>query len=794
MDWKSVFTKSDLDRKVAALFDEQRDLKRLDGWFLIKEIQMNSEAAFENEHPEVATARLLEKVVEQLPLSLSGHAVFAGTQNDAFAKTYALINPAFSIETFEGYCDPVAVFDDIEPGGEITRERIDRVRRYYASTPYVTELKRVYEKTGIETKEVAYFVEQVTGHVIADFRAALGKGIAGLQEEIRQRAAESGEDDKKRVWEAMEIALGCAVKLANRYAEIASGQAARAVGERKAQLELMARTLRKVPLHGAETLYEAIQSYIILWETMCLEQSPNPYAFSVGNVDRIFDPYMRRDGVSREQAASLFKHLLVFFNVGDRSWAISQNLLVGGKDMDGRDLTNPTTYTVLDAYRETNYPQPILSVKLHRGTPRELYEELGEFLFSPGRLTPSFFNDESVFAILGGDGVAPEDIPDYAVAGCQEPLIMGKENGNTTNSWLNLGKILELTLNDGRSLISGEKIGLDHRGLGFYDPRPLTILENVREAFYKQLSHFLDRMTQAADGCSRALSNLRVPFLSAQMGGIETGIDMRDTRRQGTRYNGSGCLIHGLSVVADSFIAIDDLLRERPEDAPALLEALKCNFEGYEGLRQFMLSAAKFGNNIPVVDNETVALAGRVSDMVAARKNYLGNPFRADWSTPSTHLLYGYWVGATPDGRRSREMLNYGVDPLYGEANNGLGFRMLSTRKLPFGKMRGGYASHFGIDPGNFPEPSMGEKGYAFYRKVIAPLFFAGKETVEPFYLYVNVTTPDMLRRVKDDPQKYAPGGVYIVRIHGTFVNFLDLSPDIQNDIILRLDLESTNL
>jgi pyruvate-formate lyase len=32
------------------------------------------------------------------------------------------------------------------------------------------------------------------------------------------------------------------------------------------------------------------------------------------------------------------------------------------------------------------------------------------------------------------------------------------------------------------------------------------------------------------------------------------------------------------------------------------------------------------------------------------------------------------------------------------------------------------------------------------------------------------------------------------MRIHGTFVNFLDLSPDIQEDIIARLDPDSTSM
>src|SRR5690606_3428640 len=129
-------------------------------------------------------------------------------------------------------------------------------------------------------------------------------------------------------------------------------------------------------------------------------------------------------------------------------------------------------------------------------------------------------------------------------------------------------------------------------------------------------------------------------------------------------------------------------------------------------------------NNIKEVDEEAKEIATRISDMIASKKNYLGNPFRPDWSTPTTHLLYGYWVGATPDGRKAREMLNYGIDPLYGEAQSGMGFRILSNMQLPFSKMSGGYASHFGIDPNYFKGNSFEEKGIEFCDRVITPLFF----------------------------------------------------------------------
>ncbi len=424
---------------------------------------------------------------------------------------------------------------------------------------------------------------------------------------------------------------------------------------------------------------------------------------------------------------------------------------------------------------------------MHAGTPEKLYRELGRFFFTPGCLTPSLFNDDSLFETLRESGVDEADLQNYSVAGCQEPLIMGKDNANTTNSWLNMGKVLELTLTGGISAITGKKIG-EHTS---FDAK--YILENLRTLFYKNLQWYCEKMRDAANGASRALSLLPVPFLSCFEGGLESGIDVRDTEEQGTKYNGSGCLIHGLSIVVDSFIAVEHLLRERPQDAENLIKACKANFEGYEELREYLKACPKYGNNIPEVDSVAAEVVKRVSDMVAGLENYLGNPFRPDWSSPSTHLTYGYWVGATPDGRESRSMMGYGIDPLFSAADSGLGFRTLSTMRLPFEKMCGGCASHFGIDPKYFTAESYEEKGIQFYSRVLKPLFFNPEnEKRAPFYLYVNITTAETLRKVLENPKKYAPNGVYIMRIHGTFVNFLDLSPAIQEDIILRLAPGST--
>lgn len=771
--YNNVFSKEKLNKMAKSLYQEERKIDRLDGWFISKETEMLFDEQYKDLNDELKKAHLLCEVVKNIPLFISENAIFVGTQRDAFAKSYALINPSFTVEGFSGYCDPMAIYNDIEPNEEFTKERIDKVRSFTSKTNMVKMLTACCKKAENYTKEVVFFTEQVTGHIIPDFRFCIKNGLDNVI-----KIADSNDGD---FYKACSVALSSVKILIGRYIEIIDSQIPDASSERKAQLEFMKKSLVNISSKGAENLFEALQLYILLWTVMCLEQAPNPYAFSVGNADRIFEPY--RNELSREEASELFRHFLVFYNVGDRSWAISQNVLVGGRDIDGNDLSNTMTYAIMDAYYDMNLPQPILSVKLHKNTPEKMYEEMGRFFFSEGVLTPSLFNDDAMFDVLLSHGVAKEDVADYSVAGCQEPLIMGKDNANTTNSWLNLPKVLEMVLTGGYSLITGDKLMECEK----------SDLKNIRENFYSVLDKVIDEMIVAANGASTALSELKVPFLSAFMGGLEYGADMRDTKKQGTKYNGSGCLIHGLSVMADSFIAIDEFINKYPDREDDLISALKNNFEGYEDIREFLLSCPKFGNNNQVVDNEAKKIANKVSDMIYSKKNYLGNPFRPDFSSPSTHLTYGYWVGATCDGRRSREMLGYGVDPLYGEASNGLGFRMLSNMKLPFDKFVGGYASHLGIDPKYFKDEGFDKKGIKFYENVIAPLFFNPlNEGVSPFYLYVNVTTPETLRKVLQNPQKYAPSGVYIMRIHGTFVNFLDLSPDIQEDIIKRLDLKST--
>ena len=100
---ETLYSVEELDQKARGLFEHERNIRRLDGWFLGKEIY-EEVMEREKETPHVIrTALALQEIVKKLPLYLDENAVFAGTQRDAFARSYALINPNFTVSTFNGY-------------------------------------------------------------------------------------------------------------------------------------------------------------------------------------------------------------------------------------------------------------------------------------------------------------------------------------------------------------------------------------------------------------------------------------------------------------------------------------------------------------------------------------------------------------------------------------------------------------------------------------------------------------------------------------------------------------------
>ena len=255
---EEIYSAEELTELAKARFQEERKIDHLEGWFLAREIAMECDAKFKDDPDSIRIGRTLVEVMEKIPLTLGDCHVFAGTQDDAFARSYALINPAFEVSSFTGYCDPVAVFGDIEPIGDITKERIDRVKDYYSKNDFAKALTSAYAPVEKYTEEAVFFLEQVTGHVVPDVRGYLKKGALSVKEEIRRRQEEAQDPEKRQYYQAMGYSIDALLVLAGRYQKIAEARAKEAEGKMRERFRLMADTLAKVPAQGASNIYEAI--------------------------------------------------------------------------------------------------------------------------------------------------------------------------------------------------------------------------------------------------------------------------------------------------------------------------------------------------------------------------------------------------------------------------------------------------------------------------------------------------------------------------------------------------------
>ncbi len=141
---EELYSADELTNLAKSRFQEERKTDHLEGWFLARETAMECDEKFKDDPDSIRIGKTLIEVVKRIPLSLGDYHVFAGTQDDAFARSYALINPAFQVSSFTGYCDPTAVFGDIDPIGDITEERIAGVKKYYSENKFAKKLTEAY--------------------------------------------------------------------------------------------------------------------------------------------------------------------------------------------------------------------------------------------------------------------------------------------------------------------------------------------------------------------------------------------------------------------------------------------------------------------------------------------------------------------------------------------------------------------------------------------------------------------------------------------------------------------------
>ena len=635
------------------------------------------------------------------------------------------------------------------------------------------------------------FMEQrAPGHTVLDDKI-YGKGLLDFKEDIRQAidSLDFFHDqealDKREELKAMEIAADALIIFANRHSQKLQALAAQESDpERKWELQHMAEICLQVPARAPRTFWEALQHYWFIHLGVITELNPWD-SFNPGRLDQHLYPFYKAEieagTLSKERARELLQAFWIKFNnqpappkmgvTAKESSTYTDFCLinVGGVTSDGADASNELSYLILDVIEEMRLLQPSSMVQISKKNPDQLLKRALKII-KTGFGQPSLFNTDAIIQELVRQGKTIEDARNGGASGCVEAGAFGKEAYILTG-YFNLTKILELTLFNGRDPRSGEQLGLMTG-----EAPTFSSFEAFMAAFKKQLEYFIDIKIRGNNIIERIYAKyMPAPFLSILIDDcIQNG---KDYNAGGARYNTSYIQGVGLGSITDSLAAIKyQVFDQQYITMSGLLQALTHNFEDQEALRRRLVSETpKYGNDDDYADDLAREVFQIYFDAVDGRPNTKGGKHRINLLPTTSHVYFGSVIGATPDGRKAGEPLSEGISPVQGADRHGPTAVLKSAAKIDHVKTGGTL-----LNQKFTPQLLADDSGINKVLHLIRSYF-----KMDGHHLQFNVVTAQTLREAQKNPEKYRD---LIVRVAGYSDYFVDLSEQLQNEIILRTE------
>jgi formate C-acetyltransferase len=647
---------------------------------------------------------------------------------------------------------------------EIEREAGDAIR----------EIERVVK---INQKDHAQ------GHICPDTRTWLELGPAGIKSLVEKKR-DTASADKRDFYEGLRIVLDAGQTYIRRYGKLAGDLSQTSeYGEFSEDLRKISVICEKIADSPPDSFHEAVQSTWFLFVILHMES--NASSFSPGRLDQILYPFFIHDltqgDLTMEHALEIVEALWLKFNqivylrnsASARYFAgfpIGFNVAFGGKSEDNHDQSNELSYLFLKAQEHIGLPQPNLSARLHDDSPDELLMECSRVI-GMGSGMPQIFNDESIIPALQNVGISRSHATDYAVVGCVELTTHGNNLGWSDAAMFNMVKALELALNNGVCMQTGEQIGPQTGQLWEH-----VQYEDLEDAFRTQLDYFIDRMIHVTKIVDRLHARLLPsPFLSSVIQDcIEKGVDVTGG---GAHYNLSGIQAIQVANVADSLAAVKKMVYdEKCIDAKSLVNALQHNYEGNESLRQQLQNKVpKFGNDVEWVDEIGNTWIDYFSRKISEHSNVRRGPYHTGLYTVSAHVPMGKHVAATPDGRKSGEPLaDGGLSAVYGRDQNSPTALLKSVSRIDSLLGSNGTLLNMKFLPQFFKTERDLKKFSSFLRTFIK---------LKIHHVQFNVIRNEELIEAKAKPEQHRS---LTIRVAGYTAYFTELADDLQDEIIAR--------
>ncbi len=642
------------------------------------------------------------------------------------------------------------------------------------------------------------FMEQrAPGHTTLDgklYRA----GLRDFQRRIADRlsALQAAWDPavgrKRDQLEAMQIACEAVIAFALRHAELADQMADALLAAAEdtsrvdaAQRERRCRELRRiaanclrVPAEAPQDFWQALQMYWFIHLATITELNGWD-AMNPGHLDRHLLPFYEGGSVTPEEARELLGCFWIKFNnhpappkVGvtaaeSGTYNDFTNINLGGVLADGRDGVNELSYMLLEILDELHLLQPQANIQLSRKN-EDRFLKAACRVIRKGYGYPSVFNADGVIEQLVRTGASLADAREGGSSGCVETGAFGKEAYILTG-YLNLPKILEITLHNGHDPVTGKRIGI---ASGVADS--FTMFEDLLAAFDRQLQHFVEIKLRGNQFIEQAYGQEMPAVLLSVL--IDDCIEKaRDYNDGGARYNTSYIQCVGIGTITDSLSALRrHVFGQNPVPIGEVLAALKADFVGHEPLQARLAEQTpRYGND----DDQADEIMCRVFDLllgaIDGRPNSRGGEYHVDMLPTTCHIYFGSVTGASADGRRAGCPLSEGISPVQGADRKGPTAVIKSASKMDHLRTGGTLLNMMFL-----PQVLASAEGIDKLAGLIRTYF-----RLDGHHIQFNVVEAATLRHAQRHPEQHRD---LIVRVAGYSDYFCDLSRELQDEIITR--------
>ena len=785
-------------------------------------------------------AKAFAHILHNIPIIIRDNELIVGSST--IAPRGCQTFPEFSYEWLEAELDTVATrtADPFEIAEE-TKAELKEADKYWKGKT-TSELATSYMAPeaikAIEHNIFTpgnYFYNGV-GHVTVKYWEVLETGFEGIMEKARKELDGCSVGDgnyarKSHFLEAVILSCKAVIDYAGRYAKLAQEMAAQTSDPvRKQELFVIAENCSRVPAKGAQNFYEACQSFWFVQQLLQMESSG--HSISPGRFDQYMYPYYKKDmeagTITREFAQELMDCIWVKLNdlnkcrdaasaEGFAGYSLFQNLIAGGQNKEGEDVTNDLSVMCIQASMHVHLPAPSLSVRVWNGSPHEFLIKAAE-LTRTGIGLPAYYNDEVIIPALQNRGLSLEDAREYNIIGCVEPQKAGKTEGWHDAAFFNMCRPLELVFSNGMD--KGEMVGIPTG-----DVTQMKTFDEFFDAYKKQMEYCISLLVNADNAIDVAhAERCPLPFLSCMIDDcLKEG---KSVQEGGAVYNFTGPQGFGIANMADGLFAIRKLVYEdKKVSMKELKEALAWNYDkgldaqsagdmtemimkamqkagrnvdastaegllktfmgmkpGEQKIQRFkeihdmIDEVPKFGNDIPEVDYFAREVAYTYSKPLQKYNNPRGGKFQAGLYPVSANVPLGGQTGATPDGRYAHTPVADGVSPSAGKDVKGPTAAATSVSRL----------DHFIVSNGTL------------FNQKFHPSALSGREGLEKFvalirgyfdqkgmHMQFNVVDRQTLLDAQEHPEKYKH---LVVRVAGYSALFTTLSRSLQDDIIRRTE------